>query len=75
MIFFTVYQNRRNLLLILMFAPVMDYDSRLATLVYSFAPRKFLFQTAEKRVKIIVLLKLKKLILADVSGNRFDRSN
>ena len=30
------------------FAPVMGYDSRLATLVYSYAPEKLLFQPAEK---------------------------
>lgn len=30
------------------FAPAMGYDSRLATLVYSYAPEKFLFQTTQK---------------------------
>lgn len=30
------------------FAPVMGYDSRLATLVYSYIPEKLLFQTTQK---------------------------
>jgi hypothetical protein len=42
-----VVENNDNKTLTI-FTPVMGYDSRLATLVYSYTPEKFLFQTAEK---------------------------
>ena len=42
-----VVENNDNKTLTI-FAPVIGYDSRLATLVYRYAPEEFIFQTTQK---------------------------